>query len=82
MARTGTALGSEHTLRYLYSPEVWKPGLALRQGLVGGTPGPETSLDRARAETKRLIDTHTVEPLPDAVQAEIDQILEAYRRSR
>ncbi len=82
LARTGTALGSEHTLRYLYSSEVWKPGLALRQGLVGGAPGPETSLDRARAEAKRLMDTHTVEPLPDDVQAEIDQILEAYRRSR
>jgi hypothetical protein len=74
-------LGSEHTLNYLYSDEVWTPHLAIRQGLVGGAPSSETSLDRARAEAKKLMDTYQVAPLPDHVQSEIDEILDAYDRA-
>lgn len=82
LAQTGSVLSHEHTLRYLYADEVWKPRLAIRQGLVGGAPQPETSLDRARAESRRLIETYQVAPLADDVQAEIDEILDAYDRAR
>jgi trimethylamine--corrinoid protein Co-methyltransferase len=81
LVKTGTVLSSEHTLRYLYSDEVLKPRLAIRQGLVAGAPVAETSLDRARAEAKTLIDTYEVEPLPNEIQSEINQILDAYRRA-
>jgi trimethylamine--corrinoid protein Co-methyltransferase len=77
-ADTGSVLTNEHTLRYLRSDKVWKPRLAIRQGMVGGAPGSETSLDRAHAEAKELIDTYQVEPLPDDVQSEINEILGAY----
>ena len=40
----------------------------------------ETSLERARAEAKRLIDTYQVEPLPAPIQSEINYILVAYDR--
>jgi trimethylamine--corrinoid protein Co-methyltransferase len=82
LAETGTVLSNEHTLKYLYSDEVWKPRLARRQGLVGGAPEPETSLDRARAEAKRLMDTYEVDPLADDIQAEIAEILDAYDQAR
>jgi hypothetical protein len=82
LAQTGSALSHEHTLKYLYAAEVWKPRLAMRQGLVGGAPAPQTSLDRARAETRKLIETYQVEPLAEDVQAEIDEILDTYDRAR
>ena len=81
LVETGTALSSEHTLRYLYSDEVLKPRLAIRQGLVAGAPVAETSLDRARAEAKTLMDTYEVEPLPNEIQSEINEILDAYHRA-
>ncbi len=81
LAASGSVLGSEHTLRHLYSDEVWKPRLALRQGLVAGEASQETSLDRARAEVKKLLLSYEVAPLPEDVQAEIDRILEAHDRA-
>jgi trimethylamine--corrinoid protein Co-methyltransferase len=81
LADTGNVLTNEHTLRYLYSNEVWAPQLALRQGLVGGTTVSEDSIDRARAETRRLLDMHTVEPLEKEIQLEINSILDTYDRS-
>jgi trimethylamine:corrinoid methyltransferase-like protein len=80
LVEAGTVLGSEHTLRHLYSGEVWRPRLAVRQGLVGGAPGSETSLDRARAEARHLLDTYQVAPLPADIQSEINRILDAYDR--
>jgi len=80
LVEAGTVLGSEHTLRHLYSGEVWRPRLAVRQGLVGGAPGSETSLDRARVEARHLLDTYQVVPLPADIQSEINRILNAYDR--
>ena len=78
LVETGTVLGSDFTLKYLYSDEVWQPRLAQRQGLVNGMPPQETSLDRARAEAGRLLLSHRVEPLADQVQAELHDIIEAF----
>jgi trimethylamine--corrinoid protein Co-methyltransferase len=81
LADEGNVLGQAHTLKYLRSDEVWTPRLATRQGLVGGQSRPETSLDQARAEAKRIMVTHEVEPLPKGVQLEIDEILSEYDRA-
>lgn len=80
LIETGTVLGSDFTLKYLHSDEVWQPRLARRQGLVNGVPPAETSLDRARAEAGRLLVSHRVEPLADQVQAELREIIEAFSR--
>ncbi len=74
----GNALDNEHTLRYLRSREVWKPRLAIRQGLVDGTPPAESSVLRAQVEARRVLGAHRVEPLPAGVQAEIARILAGY----
>ena len=81
LADSGEVLTSAHTLRYLRSNEVWTPQLAVRQGLVGGTTVSKNSIERARAETRRLLDIHTVAPLEKNTQLEIDSILHTYNRS-
>jgi trimethylamine---corrinoid protein Co-methyltransferase len=78
LVETGTVLGSDFTLKYLHSDEVWQPRLAQRQGLVNGVSPVETSLNRARAEAGRLLASHRVEPLAEQVQAELREIIEAF----
>ena len=76
----GEVLTSEHTLRHLYSKEVWIPQLAQRQGLVGGVYVSEDSVKRARSEAQKLLDTHTVEPLDEPIQKEVNTILHNYNK--
>ena len=71
-------LSHSHTLRHLRGLEVWKPKLARRQGLISGQPEGGSTLERARAEAKRIIENHMVEPLADPIQKEIDTILREY----
>ena len=82
IAQTGNAMASAHTVEHLRSGEVWQPGLADRRGIVQGGPPSETSVDRARAAVRRLLATHRVEPLPERVQREIDEIVAAYDRGQ
>jgi trimethylamine--corrinoid protein Co-methyltransferase len=77
-AAGGDFLGYEHTLRHLHSAEVWRPRLALRRGLVESSPPNESSVDRARAAARRILDTHMVVPLPADVQRTIQEIIGAY----
>jgi len=80
LARTGVVMSHEHTLRYLHSTETWQPELAVRSGLVGGMVPPESLVDRARTKARELLQTHRVEPLPAAVEAEIAHIVQRYDR--
>ncbi len=80
-ADSGEFLTNELTLRYLRSNEVWTPRLAVRQGLVGGIPVSEGSIERAHAETGRLLDVHTIKPLEITTQLEINSILDTYDQS-
>ncbi len=65
----------DHTLKQLRGGEVWKPKLARRQGLVNGQPESVSTLERARLEAKRIMDSHIVEPLADHIQKEINEII-------
>jgi trimethylamine--corrinoid protein Co-methyltransferase len=75
LAAGGSVMHNPHTLRYLRSAEVWRPRLAVRGGLSGGALPEETSLERARAETVRLLASHRVAALPVSVAVEINAIL-------
>jgi trimethylamine--corrinoid protein Co-methyltransferase len=81
-AEGGDFLSHEHTLRHLRSAEVWQSRLAVRIGLVEGTPPAESSVDRARAAARRILDTHIVAPLPADVQSALAEIIRAYARSQ
>jgi trimethylamine---corrinoid protein Co-methyltransferase len=71
-------LSHPHTLRNLRSQEIWKPNLAIRQGLSGGEPQPKTALHRAREQVQDILQNHVVEPLDQAIQAEIDEIIRRF----
>lgn len=75
----GSVLSHDQTLRYLRSAEVWEPKLAVRRGLLDGTPGSESSLARAHAEVERLLRTYRVEPLPQDTELAIRGLLAAHR---
>ena len=66
---TGDVLTHPHTARYLRSPEVFDVRLADRKGSVAGTPESGMSVRRARAEARRIIETHHVDPLAPTVQS-------------
>ena len=78
-AEGGDFLGHEHTLKHLHSAEVWRPRLALRGGLVEGAPPAKGSVDRARAAARKILDTHTVAPLPTDVQSAITEAIGTVR---
>jgi trimethylamine--corrinoid protein Co-methyltransferase len=78
MVQGKNAFSHRHTLQHLRGGEIWNPKLAHRQGLVNGQPESVSTLERARAEAKRIMDQHDVEPLADSVQKEIDEIIHAY----
>ena len=71
-------IANPHTLNHLRSRETWKPTIAHRKGLVNGLPEAETILERARRETRRIMDEHEVLPLPPFVKNRITEILENY----
>lgn len=78
LAEGGDIIGHDHTLNRLRSGETWRPTLAVRQGLVNGQPPAANMLDRARATARKLMEGHTVAPLPGAVMQEMDGILSEY----
>jgi trimethylamine--corrinoid protein Co-methyltransferase len=71
-------VGHDHTLRHLRGAEVWRPRLAVRMGLAAGAPPAETSVDRARATARRILDSHLVPPLPADVRRVIAEVISAY----
>ncbi len=77
----GDVLGHHHTLRHLRGGEVWQPELAVRQGLINGEPASRTALEGARAAAKKLLATHTVEPLPESAQETVAEVLQDYSRA-
>jgi trimethylamine---corrinoid protein Co-methyltransferase len=78
MVQGGDLLTHPHTLRYLRGSEIWRPKLARRQGLLNGQPEPESSMERARAEVRRIVESHQIEPLSPQVQADIEKSVRQY----
>ena len=78
MVQGKDVLSHAHTVKHLRGGEIWTPKLAHRQGLTSGQPEAISTLERARTEVKRIMDTHKVEPLADTVRQEIDEIIREY----
>ena len=71
----GDFLAQPHTARHFR--EYWQPRLFSRQRLDDWVAGGRRRLgDRLREKTLALMETHQPEPLPAAVEAEIETILE------
>jgi trimethylamine--corrinoid protein Co-methyltransferase len=70
----GQFMNVDHTLEHWR--ELWKPRLFDRQRLERWeASGARDINQRTREKTVSILDSHTVEPLPDAVEAEIEMIL-------
>jgi trimethylamine--corrinoid protein Co-methyltransferase len=78
MVAGGDLIVHSHTIRHLRSGEVWSPRLARRQGLVNGQPAAGPVVERAHAEARRIILHHTVPPLAEHTQQEINEIIREY----
>ena len=74
-------ISHDHTLRHLRTGEVWRPKLTSRQGLINGQPDRTSSLEKAHAEAKHIMDHHKVEPLEKHIQENIDEIMQKYDRT-
>lgn len=77
----GGVISHPHTVRHLRSGEVWNPRLARRRGLIDSQPEPESMLERARAEARRIMDRHQVTPLPSGVADAVAAIIGDYDRA-
>jgi trimethylamine--corrinoid protein Co-methyltransferase len=77
MRGTRNYLGQKHTSRYLRSGEILMARLAERGSWATWEAGSRRGMaERAQAEAKRLLQEHSVPPLSDEQEKELDAILE------
>ncbi|MGD8397304.1 MAG: trimethylamine methyltransferase family protein [Anaerolineae bacterium] len=69
--RDGIFLGERHTVRQMRRGALWIPGLSVRDPASA-----EDVVDRARARAREILAGHEAEPLPEAVDQHLEEILE------
>lgn len=75
----GHFLEEDHT--YNHFRDNWKPGITDRKTYdTWKAKGGTTMGQRAKEKIKHILETHHPEPLPDPINAEIDQIIEKAKR--
>ena len=81
MDSTRNYLGQKHTMKYLKAGEVAMTKLAERSNWEAWERGGKHSaLDRAQAETGRILREHQVPPLEEAQENELDALLAAAQK--
>jgi trimethylamine--corrinoid protein Co-methyltransferase len=73
----GHFLAQKHTRRTIR--DIWLPKLTHPAPRMGGQPLPDIR-ERARATFKRILKEHQPEPLPEDIQAELQNIMKAAER--
>lgn len=77
--RDGVFLGELHTVQYMRQGEILSPSISERRS--GTTEDPQAGvMVRARRRALELLDSHMVEPLPDSVIQQLDEIMREARR--
>lgn len=72
-------LGQLHTVQQMRKGAIWVPSVSERE--IGTSEDPEFGLiARATRRAKEIMATHKVEPLPDDVSRQLDEIMEDARR--
>lgn len=73
-------LSEEHTIKYMRLGAVWMSEISNRSQAQNGDSSAGI-LANARAQARDILSTHKPEPLPEAVQAELDDILNRATRN-
>jgi trimethylamine--corrinoid protein Co-methyltransferase len=73
--RDGVFLGEMHTVRQMRRGALWTPALSVRK-----VDSDENVVERARVQAREILASHEVEPLPEDVNREMDEILDRARR--
>jgi trimethylamine--corrinoid protein Co-methyltransferase len=77
--RDGVFLAEMHTVRRMRQGALWIPELGVGGDDAAGEAGSDV-VTRARARAKELLRSHQVEPLPDDVTRQLDEIMARARR--
>jgi trimethylamine--corrinoid protein Co-methyltransferase len=77
--RDGVFLGEMHTVRQVRKGAIWIPSVSDRAANPADGRGAGI-VARARARAKEILQTHQVEPLPDDVVRQLDDIMQRARR--
>lgn len=77
--RDGIFLGEMHTVRQMRKGATWIPTVSSRNGSSSGDSEVGV-VARARARAKEILHSHQVEPVPDDVGWQLDEIMERARR--
>jgi trimethylamine--corrinoid protein Co-methyltransferase len=72
-------LAEKHTIKHMRLGAVWMSELVNRGQAQNGESS-EDILTLARAQAREILNTHKPEPLPEAVQAELDDVLDRASR--
>lgn len=72
--RDGVFLGERHTVQHMRQNALWTPAVSNRE------KDGDNVLHNARNRARQILQTHKVEPLPESVQQELDEILARARR--
>ncbi len=74
----GVFLGEEHTVRHMRKGALWTPEISVRS--TSDELEQETVVARAKSRAAQILNTHQIEPLPDDVSRQLNQIMERARR--
>jgi trimethylamine--corrinoid protein Co-methyltransferase len=74
----GVFLGEAHTVTHLRKGALWMPGISVRGGADEIEEGGVAA--RAKSRVTHVLDTHRVEPWPDEISRQLDQIMDRARR--
>jgi trimethylamine:corrinoid methyltransferase-like protein len=73
-------LSEKHTIKYMRLGAIWMSNFANRDQAQNGESS-EGILADVRAQAHEILNTHKPKPLPEAVQAELDDILKRAHRN-
>lgn len=74
----GVFLGEEHTVRHMREGALWIPEISVRSASLESED--DGAVARARSRAAQILQTHEIDPLPDHVSKQLDEIMDRAQR--